>query len=564
MGPMKRLLMQAASLRGMFTMGSNSWLPGSRLRRVDGARGRSLQVELLETRLLLSSSNVVELEPNDTLATANAVPLGFDAGEDTRVIVKGTVSPQGDHDWFSVELNKGDVISASVRDQNRLDPTVRFVGSEGTLVYSDNTACRGRWCLPPESPLSWLGSRKDWYDSEFYYVVNTSGRYFIEIAASPNAPPDWATGDYHMELVAARPGLEAQPVGTKQVLFIDFDGATVNMSDFGHGLSHATTGIQRLSPLSSFLGNWGLTPADENAVIDATLAAIREKLSEDIRARGLNGDYASSGVPGEFDIEIRNSRDDPDEFGKDPFVSRIVIGGTKEELDAPWIFVAVSEVIDPGNFSFDDEAIVLLDDLSAPAESEFSFNQYAIAEGHTKAELVGLGLGSLAAHEAGHFFGNFHTELTEPDSDRFDLMDGDPYSLDLTVGVGPDRVFGTSDDIDVHFGVDVYNNWGAFRGRQDTLNTIAFGLSTGRGIRASATSGSAIGVATASSNNATTDYATLAAAAATFSSERSWGLARVDAFFADLARTTEQNKTPKKAALEPESDLMLYDPPAVL
>jgi hypothetical protein len=149
---------------------------------------------------------------------------------------------------------------------------------------------------------------------------------------------------------------------------------------------------------------------------------------------------------------------------------------------------AGTEVIDPGNFSFDDEAIVLLDDLSA-ADHVFSLNQYEIAPGHTKAELVGKGIGSIAVHEAGHRFGNFHTELY---SDRPDLMDGAPYSLDLTVGVGPDRIFGSGEDIDVDFGVDVYNNWGVFVGSQDTLNTIAFGLATGRGIRAGATAGSGI------------------------------------------------------------------------
>jgi hypothetical protein len=102
-----------------------------------------------------------------------------------------------------------------------------------------------------------------------------------------------------------------------------------------------------------------------------------------------------------------------------------------------------------------------------------------------KAELVGAGIGSIAAHEAGHFFGNFHTWLY---SDRIDVMDGNPYSLDATLGVGLDGWFGTADDIDVDFGVDDYTLFEGFRGRQDTLNTIAFGLSTGR-IRRSTTLG---------------------------------------------------------------------------
>jgi hypothetical protein len=59
------------------------------VRRVHGGRKARPQVELLENRTVPSSLNVVEVEPNNTLATANAVALGFDAGEDTRVIVNG-------------------------------------------------------------------------------------------------------------------------------------------------------------------------------------------------------------------------------------------------------------------------------------------------------------------------------------------------------------------------------------------------------------------------------------------------------------------------------------------
>lgn len=47
------------------------------------------------------------------------------------------------------------------------------------------------------------------------------------------------------------------------------------------------------------------------------------------------------------------------------------------------------------------------------------------------------------------------------------------------MGVGPDEVFGTADDIDVDFGEDLFVPSEGFTGIEDTLNTVAFGLSTG-------------------------------------------------------------------------------------
>jgi len=49
-------------------------------------------------------------------------------------------------------------------------------------------------------------------------------------------------------------------------------------------------------------------------------------------------------------------------------------------------------------------------------------------------------------------------------------------------------VFGTADDRVSTFGVDAYAHFERFQGVEDTLNTIAFGLSTGKGTgRSSAT-----------------------------------------------------------------------------
>ena len=161
-------------------------------------------------------------------------------------------------------------------------------------------------------------------DAGFYYVVTAPGTYAVSIRNAFDATGEHSTGKYTMELVLARPALEQQPVGTKQIVFVDFDGATTKGYD----------AKRRLSPLSSFLAGWGLTAADENAVIDTVLATIHENFSE-VRNLGLNGDFAATQNPGDFDIEIRNSRDHVDEFGINPFVSRLVIGGTTREFGYP-------------------------------------------------------------------------------------------------------------------------------------------------------------------------------------------------------------------------------------
>jgi hypothetical protein len=83
----------------------------------------------------------------------------------------------------------------------------------------------------------------------------------------------------------------------------------------------------------------------------------------------------------------------------------------------------------------------------------------------------------LISHEFGHLAGAFHTQFTVENS-----FNGEPVTLmdkDIRVPLGPDLVFGTRDDITMHFGVDAYDPNEIYVGIDDTLNTVAFGLSTG-------------------------------------------------------------------------------------
>src|SRR5262245_10479325 len=390
-----------------------------------------LRVEGLEDRAC-PSINLPETEPNDSPAAAQPLPRV----PDVNVIVNGDIRA-GDRDWFRLSLHAGDVFGVALDSLSPLNPALRLVDAGGNLlIRNDNSNLTGYHSLPHASPLP--TNIDNPLGAEVYYVVRTAGTYYLEASAAGDA----STGKYKMDMVVARPGLERQPVGTKQVLFVDFDGASVNFSNFEH--ADHDGGTRRLSPLSAFLGEWGLTPADENAVIDATLAVMRARLSGDIRALGLNGDFAATGRPGDFDIEIRNSRDNADTFGTDPFVSRVVIGGTTDEVG--FTGAGLAPDIDPGNFQTNDEAVVKLSFVKN------LLDRIPVQPPHTRIELIGLLIGSFACHEAGHIFGNFHTDISTTD-----LFAGVPNLMDSNAGLpflrGPDQVFGTADDGVSTFGV---------------------------------------------------------------------------------------------------------------
>jgi Ca2+-binding RTX toxin-like protein len=360
-----------------------------------------------------------------------------------------------DVDYYSLDLAAGDVIDISVNGAGRRS---ELFAPDGTLAIASRVdSDTVDYVLPP--PL--------FSDAEVksIYQITTAGRYAVAISDG--------VGAYEASVRLMRPALEEQPVYSHQVVFVDFDGAV-----FDAEATFVNSGAKTeafFAPLSAFLERWGLTANDESAVIDAILSNLTQSIAQDISGvvgRGNNGDFLISGRAGEFQIEILNSRDHADPFGLYPNVARVIVGGTAEETGL-FGLLGIAQHIDVGNLVTNDTAAVLLDALSAPAdEFRYSVNAIPLGPNVTIIDAIGTRVGLIVAHELGHNFGNWHVDVY---NDQLNVMD---KFLRLEF-LGTDGVFGTADDVPVLFGMDGYAPWEVFEGVEDTLNTIAFGLSTG-------------------------------------------------------------------------------------
>lgn len=429
-------------------------------------------MEQLENRRLLSVT-LAESEPNNSRANADVIARM----PDTDVAVTGQLSTLGDRDWFGIQLQPGDVIGAAMNGQDGLDTVLRLVNGSGKTLLAGDDSQPGAVFLPPESPLP--RNQGVVQNAEIYYVIKEAGTYYLEVAAFEND----TTGRYDLNLRVARPGMETRPAGSRQVLYLDFDGAKVDFSTFSD-LHDSGVGATHVLPISRFLAEWGLSKSDENSVIDLVVAEVTEILSTHVAANGEND---------QFGIDIRHSRNDADKFGTNLLVSRVAVGIVKE-FAALGMDGGTAEFIDVGNFKHDDQAVAHLGYMVG------AINAIGTDPSKTRIQFVAHAISLTIAHEAGHIFGCFHTDQPSP-------FEGTPNIMDLTsvTAVGPDFVYGTADDIDLRFGVDGYEAVGIINGGvNDTLTTVSFGLSTGLGAAAKSAAFSVVGIGRSGSLFATT------------------------------------------------------------
>lgn len=365
-----------------------------------------------------------------------------------------------DVDFFRFSLDAGDVFGATVATG---DANAVFVYGPGNNLLLGSNQDLVAAAYPDQSPLRGGGPHVG-------LVARDAGQYTVAVTSG--------SGPYRLDLQAYLPGSEGGFGNDQQIVFLDFDGATIpNADELFFGQPDA-----QLSPFADFLTDWGLSRSQEDDAIDAIIAVVRENLDADLRG-GLNGDRDASGTRGAFDVVIRNSRDHADP-GSGRNVTRVVIGGTIEQLGAPTIGIA--ESIDIGNYDLSELAVVLLDLLSAPNGNPNSLNSIPTGGSATKLDLVAEGVGNIVAHEIGHLLGNWHTENGNANGQIMD-QGGD---LPNSVGIGGDGIYGTPDDVDIDFGDDQYALVEGFVGRENTDAHTAHALSTGTADVASDTYGS--------------------------------------------------------------------------
>ncbi len=337
--------------------------------------------------------------------------------------------------------NKGDVVGAAV---NGTPATLSLVDKSGILRQGSQQDANG--FFPTGTPLP-AGL------SSVGHVIDRTGLFTLNVRSSQS-------GAYTLDIASFLPELREGDRGEVQTVFIDFDGATFDRGPVFGGPSS----IRTLSPLSAFLPNWGLTAADEDAVIDAIMAVIEESLISDLEA----------GPNPKFEIRLLNSRDHEDPFGQ-PNVSRVIVGGTIPQLGINTIGIAQS--IDVGNYATEETAVTLLDVLSGRLASTANLNNIPRAPGVSIIDLIGVAVGEITAHEAGHYLGSWHTDQFNATPNIMDQGG----NLNFTIlGLGPDGVFGSADDTNVQFVRDVFNPNEGFTGIEDVESAISFGSTQAR------------------------------------------------------------------------------------
>lgn len=368
-------------------------------------------------------------DPNDSGSGAGDAQTG-----DYKVTISSSTV---DKDYYSVKLRKGDVLGGSVTGKaGRL----RVWRPDGVQAHGSEQDASSLY--PVTSPLPAGGN------AVIAYVAEEPGWYAVSVESG--------IGDYDATVEVYRPGTETD---TKpQTIFLDFDGARVNTAIWGG------PGVRQLSPFSAFVARWGLPRSAESELITRIQAVVVENLRKDLEAKGLNPNVQ---------IKVLNSRDNADPFGQQN-VSRVIVGGTIAESGIATIGIA--QYIDPGNYGHEDNALVLLDVLSDPADDDASINHY-LQPSSDKLKFVSQVVGNVVSHEIGHFIGNYHVDQF---NNIYNLQD-QGGNFPLLYGVGPDNIGGTADDVDVDFGEDVYNPNEGFTGIEDTLNVAAWALSRPKG-----------------------------------------------------------------------------------
>jgi hypothetical protein len=116
-----------------------------------------------------------------------------------------------------------------------------------------------------------------------------------------------------------------------------------------------------------------------------------------------------------------------------------------------------------------------MDRLSAPAGALLSLNTY-MGPTSDRAQFLGRVLGTLMAHESGHYFGCWHTSNVDSVAT---VMDQGGRKIPEFFGVGPDGIGGTADDQQNIIRTGPLSPLENLRGTQDPAARTAWALALG-------------------------------------------------------------------------------------
>lgn len=412
-----------------------------------------------------AATTVSELEPNDSFTRAQLLPLGAADGKIPIVNIVGQITSPStpgfgqsfDEDWYAADLKAGDIVDVRLVG----NPGINALPYEVTLLNSSRTEIAGRnspesgAVYPPTSPLASGGS------VSFSHIIPADGRYYLRVLDGDST--------YNMQAKVFRPTLEKETVGTKQRVFVDFDGARLRLDKFG-----LPTGTARIPGITTYFGGAGLLATDEEEFVRQFMARLEEDFQGALPYSANNGYFSEDGIAGHFDIEFINSFDHPDfDPTANEHVTQLIIGGGTTEVPLP--ILGVSDSVDVGNFDTAGTVIVLAEPFLLPTDPSFVGNVPRAAN-VPLLDAYAEAMSFVAAHELGHSFGAWHVEGSNANLSV--MNNGGPVDTHI-LGVGPDGIYGTADDIDIDFNTDAYAIAEGNIGFSDTAAVMAFGLSTG-------------------------------------------------------------------------------------
>jgi len=309
---------------------------------------------------------VEEIEPNDTFAGATVARLG----SATRATLVGSVGLSSDVDVFDLgSFAPGDRLVVEVRNTSRfLDSLIAVFDAEGKL-FARNDDHSGSDSLVDEM-IRHSGSS--------YYLAVTHSTVFA------------GSGNYTIDVEVERGG-EA-PVGSGQIVFLDFDGGLVD---------------------DPFAGTVEMDPFDAGAIDEAyegqsgpMKGAIVATIQENFEA---------------FDITLFSSDvDAPPEAAH----STVFFGGFNR------LVYGVAESVDAYNRDPEDFAIIYTE--------SFTPDQFSEPVG---AEALGVAIGNIASHELGHLLGLHHVNDAEALMDTVSPADAFLEDQDFITADLDDEIF---------------------------------------------------------------------------------------------------------------------------